>query len=184
MYSELKDIRRLRKHHNLTQAELAKISGVSQSLIAKIEAGTLDPTFSRAKKILGVLESLHRQVELQAKDVMVPKLIPCDPTNSVAEAVATMHKHGISQLPVVAEGHLVGLVSEGTVLEMIAKPTKDISSVRVEDVMQDIPPVVSENTQVGVITSLLRHFPIVVVTRKGGLVGVVTKADVLKVFSE
>ena len=50
--------------------------------------------------------------------------------------------------------------------------------------MQDIPPVVSENTQVGVITSLLRHFPIVVVTRKGGLVGVVTKADVLKVFSE
>ena len=46
---ELNEISRLRKQLGLTQAELAKLSGVSQSLIAKLEAGKIEPSYSKAK---------------------------------------------------------------------------------------------------------------------------------------
>ncbi len=184
MYSDLKDIKRLRKYHGLTQAELAKLAGVSQSLIAKIEAGTLDPTFSRTQKIFGVLESLDTKSELQAKDVMVSKLISCEPSSSVIEAVQKMHKHGISQIPVVKEGNVVGFVSENTILEMIAKPKHDIASARIIDVMQDAPPIISEHTGLSAITPLLRYFPIVIVRKKEKITGVITKADMLHALSK
>jgi len=40
----------------LTQVQLAKLAGVTQAYIAKIEAGTADPTVSILEKILETLE--------------------------------------------------------------------------------------------------------------------------------
>lgn len=184
MYSDLKDIKRLRKHHSLTQAELAKLAGVSQSLIAKIEAGSLDPTFSRTQKIFAVLESLDKGAELQAKDIMVRKVLTCSPLSSVTDAVRKMHKHGISQLPIIKDNHVLGLVSENTILEMIANPKHDIASARINDVMQDAPPIISEHTGLSAITPLLRYFPMVIVRNKANITGVITKADMLRAFSK
>ena len=183
MESELKRIKSLRRLHGLTQAELARLSGVSQSLIAKTEAGTLDPAFSRAKKILDVLESLGREKEARAKDVMVTRVHTSSPADTVADAVKAMHSHGISQIPVVERGAVVGLVSEGIILELMVSGRKDPSAAAIAEVMQDAPPVVSEQTRIGAIMPLLKHFPLVVVTRKGALAGIITKADMLKAFS-
>lgn len=183
MYSDLKDIKRLRRHHGLTQAGLAKLAGVSQSLIAKIEAGSLDPTFSRTQKIFAVLESLDQKAELQAKDIMIKKVISCSPSSSVADAVRQMRTHGISQLPVVKDNHVLGLVSENTILEMIAQPKQDIASARITDVMGDAPPIISEHTGLSAITPLLRYFPLVLVRSKERITGVITKADMLHAFS-
>ncbi|MFQ5647816.1 MAG: helix-turn-helix transcriptional regulator, partial [Candidatus Aenigmatarchaeota archaeon] len=41
---EITEIRKIRKKLGLTQSQLAQEARVSQSLIAKIEAGKLDPT--------------------------------------------------------------------------------------------------------------------------------------------
>lgn len=183
MESELKRIKALRRLHGLTQAELARLAGVSQSLIAKTEAGTLDPAFSRARKILDVLESLGRERESRAKDVMVTRVHTCSPSDTVADAVKAMHRHGISQLPVVERGAVVGLVSEGIILEMLASGRNDLSAASIADVMQDAPPVVSDQTRQSAIMPLLKHFPLVVVTRKGALAGIITKADMLRTFS-
>ena len=68
MTKTLDEIKRLRKKYHLTQQELAKRAGVSQSLIAKIEAGLLDPTYTRAEQIFGALENVEEQKELKAKD--------------------------------------------------------------------------------------------------------------------
>ncbi len=53
---ELSEIKHLRKKFGLTQSQLAKLSGVSQSLIAKIEADRIDPTFSKAQKIFEAIK--------------------------------------------------------------------------------------------------------------------------------
>ncbi len=184
MYSELKDIKRLRKQHGLTQAELAKLAGVSQSLIAKIESGQLDPTYSRAKSIFLVLETLGKEKELQAKEIMVAKVIGCSPASSVTDAVRKMHQHGISQLPVIKDQHVLGLVSESIVLEMITQPKQDMASATIAEVMQEAPPIISVHTRASAVTALLRHFPIIIVRQKDKIAGVITKADMLHAFSK
>ena len=46
------DIGKKRRQLGLKQAELAKMAGVSQSLIAKLEAGTIDSSYTKVKTIL------------------------------------------------------------------------------------------------------------------------------------
>src|SRR5437660_4711331 len=49
-------IQYLRERRNFTQAELAKLSKVSQSTIAQIEKGKKDPSISTLKKIAQALD--------------------------------------------------------------------------------------------------------------------------------
>ena len=184
MRSELKDIRKLRRHHGLTQTELARLAGVSQSLIAKIESGKIDPTYSRVRSIFAVLESLGKEKELLAKDIMSKRVISCFPDSTVSRAVKKMHQHGISQLPIVKGNHVLGLVSENTILEVISDPDRDINTAKLAEVMQDAPPIISEQTGLSAITPLLRYFPIVIVRNKERIAGVITKADMLKAMSQ
>ncbi|MBS3164855.1 CBS domain-containing protein [Candidatus Woesearchaeota archaeon] len=183
MLYDLPDIKRLRTQHGLTQAELAKRAGVSQSLIAKVEAGRLDPTFTRAKQIFSVLESLDQEREQLTKDVMVAEPLSCPPEQPLGQAIQVMNERGISQLPVVSQGRIVGLLSEGGILDALASGKRNITSALVQDVMADVPPTVSDTTRMSAVAPLLRHFPIVLVTSKGALRGVITKADMLRAMS-
>ena len=101
MQYELSEIKTLRKKLGLTQIGLAKQANVSQSLIAKIEAGFIDPTYSRTQKIFNVLNSLSKHKELKAKDIMYHKLYSVSPERDIKEVVQEMRKHGISQMPVI-----------------------------------------------------------------------------------
>ena len=58
---KLSEIKRLRKKLEINQKELAVRAGVSQSLIAKIEAGKIEPTYSKACGILETLKDLEEQ---------------------------------------------------------------------------------------------------------------------------
>ncbi|WAM36575.1 helix-turn-helix domain-containing protein [Caldicellulosiruptor acetigenus] len=52
-----KKIRHLRKEKGLTQKELAKLTGISQSYISELEAGIkTNPSIEIAKRIAEVLE--------------------------------------------------------------------------------------------------------------------------------
>ena len=57
---ELSEIKKIRKNLGLTQTDLSKRANVSQSLIAKIEAGKIDPTFTKTKKIFETLNDLEK----------------------------------------------------------------------------------------------------------------------------
>jgi len=45
--------------------------------------------------------------------------------------------------------------------------------------MQESPPIVSKTTSIQVVSSLLKHFPMVAVAEEGKLVGIITKSDLL-----
>lgn len=180
MPNEINEIRIVRKKFGLTQAELAKKSGVSQSLVAKIESGAIDPSFSNVRKIFDFLSTLQKERGLKAGDVMHPLLISTEPSSSIKSAVAKMKKHGISQLPVIMKCKCVGLVSEAAILNSIF----DRNVEKVEDVMEDAPPIVSKNTSVEAVSELLKHTPIVLVSEKGRLNGIVTKSDIISKLSD
>src|SRR5665647_2995324 len=70
MFPTLEDIAKRRRQLGLKQSELAKMAGVSQSLIAKLEAGTIDSSYTKVKTIFDVLERLEFKTKVQATKVL------------------------------------------------------------------------------------------------------------------
>jgi len=177
---DLKEIKHLRKRHNLSQSELAKLADVSQSLIAKIEAERIDPTFSKALRIFDALQKLDQKHELKAEDVMNKKIVAVKPEDSIKEAVKKMKQFEISQMPVMKdgkEGTILGIVSETILLEALMN---NQANATIAEVMKDAPPIVAKDTSSTVVSNLLRHYPVVLVSEKGKCAGLITKADMLE----
>ena len=176
---ELKEIQRRRRYLNLTQSELARLSGISQSALAKIESGRMSPSYEIAKKIFDSLEQMEHREAVKASDIMTRRIITIDANEKVETAIELLKKHGISQIPVVLRRAIIGLFSEATLLERVGE--KNLAHKKVSDVMGESPPQVSETTPVKSISELLRFCPIVVITKNGSPTGVIAKADLLKV---
>ncbi len=173
---DIAEIKQVRKQLNLTQSQLAKAAGVSQSLITKVESGSLDPTFSKAKQIFQALEHFSGKKEVKASEIMNTSLISAAPEASIKEAVNIMKKHAISQMPVMKDGNVVGFISEAIILDAILERKGSI----VRDIMKDVPPILSKNTSINVISGLLKFYQMVVVAENGKAKGVITRTDVLK----
>ncbi|MGC8948905.1 MAG: helix-turn-helix domain-containing protein, partial [Thermoprotei archaeon] len=142
MLPELSEIMKLRKKLGLTQRELAKLSGVSQSLIAKIESGKIIPSYSKVKIIFDTLENLEEKVfkvNIKAGDIMNKKVVGVKSNDKVIKASQIMLKHGFSQLPVFSKGRLVGSISEKDIMNILSKGLKmeELSNIYVCDVMDD-----------------------------------------------
>ena len=72
---ELEEIKKIRKKLEITQTDLANRAGVSQSLIAKIESGRIDPTYTKTKKIFAALSELEKKDEITAEQLMTKKIV-------------------------------------------------------------------------------------------------------------
>ncbi len=174
------EIRKIRKTIGLTQKELAERSRVSQSLVARIESGTIDPRLSTMNKILNALTGF--QEKRTAADVMHADVIVVETKDSVRRAVELMEKHGISQMPVLESGRVAGSVQESTLMRRILQSReleKAFNSTLV-NVMEDSFPIVSSNADMDEILGFLAHEqPAVLVTDKGQITGIITKIDVI-----
>ena len=164
----------------MTQTELSGLCGVSQSLIAKAEAGKLIPTYDKAKKIFDMLESIHKESSLKAKDIMNKDVLYACEEDRITAVVRKMSKNGISQMPVIEKGANMGTISERVILGAM-KEGKDFSLLKARDVMEEAVPSVSRESPLELIASLLEYSPAVLVKRKGKIEGIITKADLLKV---
>jgi predicted transcriptional regulator len=177
MIMELKDIKEIRRKFNLTQAQLAKKSGVSQSLIAKIEAERLDPTYSNAKKIFKALDDLTKEQDTKAEEIMIKSIVSVAPDSEVTEVIRKMRKYEISQVVVVETGKLVGYVSEKDVLDAYTEGKK---TAKTKEIMRDSPPTVTKDASMTMISEILKSYPLVIVVEKGKILGIITKSDILR----
>ena len=178
----LKTIGKRRRMLGLTQAELAREAGVSQSMIAKIESNLLSPSYDKAMAIFNALDSLEQEKSVKARDMMTRKVVTVKTSDKVAKAINLMRQKGLSQLPVFEDGHLVGLVSESIILEHMGLP--NFGDKEVGKIMGGAPPTVSEDAPLKMLSELLRYSPIVLVYEKAVLKGVVTKSDLLGVVQK
>ena len=64
MFPSPEDIGKKRRQLGLKQADLAKMAGVSQSLIAKLEAGTIDSSYTKVKTIFDILNRLETNTNI------------------------------------------------------------------------------------------------------------------------
>jgi predicted transcriptional regulator len=181
MLPELTEIKQLRKQLGFTQSQLAAETGISQSLVTKIESGNLVPAYDKAKRIFDYLESAHRKTELTAKEIMVREVVSIKPEAKVRDAVRLMGKKGISQLPVIANGKVLGSITEKIIIEKLhnSKNSEKAKELRAEEIMEDSLPIILENTPFRGISNLLEYNNGLLVAHKGKIAGIITKADVL-----
>lgn len=171
---DIQHLKKIRQGLGLSQVELSEQAQVSQSLIAKIESGRLDPSFSNAQKISVALKA-HTPKEIQVSKVMSKNIITFTAKTPAIEAVKVMRKKNISQVPVIEEKVVIGLVTENSLLNNLEK----LATSQVKEVMIAPPPQVDKSTPISAAIELLRTFSSVLVLEKGELVGIVTKADVM-----
>lgn len=172
------EVRRLRKIAGLTQKELANRAHVSQSLIARIEAGQVDPRLSTLQKILSAITSTEEKN--LAQHIMNKPVISVDVTDRARKAVDLMKKHDVSQLPVLRGKRVVGSIQEATLVKrlLLSRDPWKVYSGFVQDIMEA--PFVTVDPTAGlneILTLLGEGHPAVLVLDEGILVGIITKID-------
>lgn len=172
----LKDIQKLRKSLGFTQKELASRAGISQSMIAKIEAGVLDPSYTKAKKIIDTLDSLSNE-RVKASDILNKRMISVSPEDDLKKTITKMKHYNISQLPVIDDKKIVGMISESIIVDALMNSVQTCSKVKC--IMKDSPPTITKNASLNVITQLLKEYPMILVYEKGKLLGHITKSDII-----
>ena len=186
MLAALETIAVRRRRLGLTQNQLAKQAGVSQSYIAKLEAKKIEPSYTRVRAILEALQRLERSREARANEIMTKDVVGVQVCDKVQSAVKLMRETGYSQLPVFDGERSVGSLSESTIIDRIVdrKRGEVIADGLVSEIMDDAFPQVGEDAPVSLLTSLLRVYPAVLVSKKGKIAGIVTKADLLKTLNK
>ncbi len=186
MFPTIDEIRKMRKNLGISQKELARVSGVSQSYIARLEKGDINPTYERVKKIYEYLSTSGMRaesLEITAEKVMSVAVVTCYPDDSVISALNRMRERGFSQLPVVnREGKVVGTITESGLNDLLIRgaPLESLHKLIVSKVMVPPLPIVHRTSPISVIYPILRYYSAVLISDGGELKGVLTKADVLK----
>ena len=107
------------------------------------------------------------------------KLVTATSGDQVADAVMSMKEHGVSQLPVLDEGRLVGILTESDVLTKLVEGQASLSSAVAEVMFRNVQ-TVDVNDDVNVLTDLFSKDLVGLVTEEGKrLLGLVTKMDLV-----
>ena len=184
MLPTLDEIGRRRRLLAMSQKQLANLAGVSQSMIAKVESKRISPSYLKTKAIFDTLEGLERKNEFKAKDVSHGKVVSVHAHDPVSKGVRVMRETGFSQLPVFNNDRVVGSLTEKIILEKLFSAPKpdEISRQSIEKIMDEAFPSVNEETPLSMVSTLLQYSPAVLVTKRGHVQGIITKADLLKVI--
>ena len=185
MLPSIPEIRKMRKKLGISQKELAGLTGVSQSYIARLEKGEINPTYEKIRKIYEILNqngSRANNLDLTVSKIMSPMVITAISSDTVVHALTIMREKGYSQLPVLEQRRVVGTITEADINDLLVKG-KSIESLKnmiVKDIMGPALPQVDKSSPVSMIYPILKFSNAVLIFSAGELKGIVTKADVLK----
>lgn len=138
-------------------------------------------------KDAGLLEKepFHGAVkDLLCSRTTAKELIWSDPNQALGSVVDHMKTHGISQLPVLENGRLAGLVSEVKVLDALVNGTATMKSPVGPLATLDSVTTVTKDTSLSVLTSHFAEGKTVVVTEKDDVIGVLTQIDLIEHLSQ
>ena len=173
------ELRRRRESLGMRQTELARRAGISQSMVARIEAGSVDPRVSTLNKIIAVLNSVG-QTPVTAAAVMHSPVISVSPADPISRALEIFEKNSISQLPVIENGVPVGCISESVIVKAIEQQRLHRAQpFYVRDFTEPGFPIVSSATGVETVMNILQQNHAVLVVDSGIVQGVITKHDLI-----
>ncbi len=173
------ELKRKRESLGLKQAEVARLAGISQSMIARIESGSVDPRISTLRKVIEVLTDAERS-KITARHVMCHPVYSVQASDPISRAVRIMEERGISQVPVLENGVPVGCVSETALVSAMDRGTLPRDTVLlVKDHMESGFPTVPPDADLTTVVHILQNNHAVLVVDRGAIQGVITKHDLL-----
>ena len=177
------ELREKRLKAGLTQSDVAERAGFSQSMIARIEAGTVDPRASTLRRIIKILNESETSYT-SAADIMTIPVISISPDETIENTVDVMEQYGISQVPVIRHGVPIGCVSESAIIGAMENGTIQRSMKNsVLNIMEEGFPTVSPSEKIDAIIHSLQNHHAVLVMDQGKVVGVITKHDCIRRLS-
>jgi cystathionine beta-synthase len=119
---------------------------------------------------------------LHAKDAAgeMPPFVVVSPGQTVREAIALLHEHSVSQLPVVEERDIVGSVGERGLLRRTFANPSTMDSVIVEVMEEPFPAVSTEDSVREAVELLAGERGAITVMDEGQPRGILTRADLLE----
>ncbi len=178
------EIRSRREILGIKQAELAEKAGISQSMVARIESGSVDPRVSTMAKIVHVLNTMARP-RTTASRVMHTPVISVGAGDTISQAVDIMEKFNISQIPVLEQGVPVGCISESAIVNAIDdQGGHRTQGALVKNCMESGFPTVPPDMDIETVIRILQHHHAVLVMDGGKVRGVITKHDLISLIME
>lgn len=128
----LKEVIQLLAKNRISGLPVVNAEGELQGLISETdlmwqEAGVSPPAYIMVLDSIIYLENpsryekeLHKALGQTAGEVMSPHPPTIPPDKSVREAAKLMHEREVSRLIVVDEGKVVGVISRGDIIQMMA----------------------------------------------------------------
>lgn len=181
MLPEISLLKKKRLLAGLNQKELARLSGVSQSIIAKIESGKINPSYLIIKRIFEALEIANQPEEKRCAELMSKNILFAKSDQKVSEISSIMHKHSISQLPIIEGKKIVGVISENTILEKLNEGIdySKLKLMKVKEIMEIPLPTVNMHFTIKSIMPLIKESGAILVLDKEKPVGIITKSDLI-----
>lgn len=182
---ELLDIKIIRKSLNISQKELGEELDIPQSTISRIENGTMDPPYSKFKKIYEYLH-LHRmkieETKRTAADIMTKKIYSVNSKSTIRDAIEKMNEFSISQLPIIeAEGQNLGSITAKKIQKLIIDNPELVHATVIK--FKELPfPEVDKSWNVKDISNLLVKYPAILVKEYDKFLGIITDSDFLNLL--
>ena len=147
----------------------------------------------------------------KASDIMTKNVITCAPTDSIQVAARLMYLNGLSGLPVLdADDKVIGIITEQDLIRLeqpihvptmigflgamiyldnplngdeIEKQIATLTATKVEQVMKQKVVSVTSNADITEVAEILKKLNPVPVIDDGALVGIVSRADIVKLLA-
>lgn len=184
MLPRLDSIKQARLKLGITQKKLASMTGVSTSMINQIESGRSQPSYETARKIFDNLATLEgKSSSHKAGDFCSKEIVKLKPNNSLHDAIKKMRSRSISQIPIFNDKEPVGIVTEdGIVKQLSDSDESHWKNIRLDEVMEPIPPIVDYETPANTLVPLIRFSKCILVSKKSKIIGIITASDTLKMM--
>ncbi len=172
MLPDLSGLRARRKALGISQQQLASDAGISQSLLAKVERGSVVPNYNIAKRLLERLETLEHSHERTAGSVMHRKVVALKASDTIRHMTFMAKREGISQFPVYDGKSITGSITTKDVMDIDG-------GIKVGSVAKAPFPTISEDIPISTVKELLRSSSAVLVVRGSKVVGIITPEDII-----
>ncbi|MDY6771529.1 MAG: helix-turn-helix domain-containing protein [Candidatus Nanohaloarchaea archaeon] len=168
--TKIEELRKKRRQRGMTQTELAERAGVSQSFIAKMEAGKASPGYEKLRRVEETLSEDHQPIE-----TFTEPAVTVEAGTPAREAIAAVVDAGYAI--VVEEGRQVGSLEP---VSLLPHTTGSFDGTTAEGIMSEPFPTLPPHADEDDVRSLLSVSPVIAVVSGDEVVGAVTRRSVLR----